>query len=65
MAIFDSHPDLSYAERLAGMAEGARRRGQSRCAERLLLLAWTALDDAERAGPGAKAYRFLSRPPQA
>jgi len=62
MATFDSHSDLSYAERLAGMAEGARSRGQVRCADRLLLLAWTALDDAERAGP---ARPSSNRPPQA
>jgi len=63
--MFDLHPDLPYAERLAGLAEGARWRGQARCADRLLLLAWTALDDAERAGPGRAALSFRSRPPQA
>ena len=62
MAVLDSHPDLSYAERLAGMADGARRRGQARCADRLLLLAWNALDDAECAGPPRLSG---SRPPQA
>ena len=65
MATLDSYPDLSQADRLAGMAEHARRRGLNGCADRLLLLAWAALDYAERDEPKLAFNVFRSQPPQA
>ena len=64
MAAVTPCPDLPYAERLADLADAARRRGQAGCADRLLLLAWIVFDDdmQDRANPVRRRVRTL--PPQ-